>query len=103
VNGGWSSRLLTGLLAGTDDDITAAFRGLSSAQRVRLARLVCDALEDAILRHARQDPAAPVLPMIEGTAVADPGVLHDTGLRVPGKTNAAGAWLSQLIRESRDP
>jgi len=103
VNRGLSSCLLTGLLAGDDDTIAAALLDLPSAQRVRLARLLSAAMEDAIIRHGRQDPAAPVMIMTGETPAIVPGVLRDAGLRVPGKSNAAGAWLVQFLRDGRQP
>jgi hypothetical protein len=85
---GVTSRLLAGLLAGPDDAIAAAFLNLSSAQRVRLARLLSAAMEDAIIRHGRQDRAAPAILVIDEVSMITPGVLRRLG---------------QLIREGRQP
>jgi hypothetical protein len=68
VSRGWASRALAMLLAGTDDSITAALQALPSARRVRLARLVCAALEDAIIQHARLDPDLPAAAMADEIA-----------------------------------
>lgn len=106
MNRSWVRLLLAGLLAGTDDGITAAIASLPSAQRVRLARLLAGAIEDAIIRHSRQDPAVPAVLFIDEISTIAPddkrrAALRDTGLRVPGKSNVAGALLDEELRGRR--